>query len=254
MTISAAADRRLRSLRRHRTAASALREAWAAEARAIDPHRPGDWWTPPADALTRAIARHADPRPAGVRFGRARARDGHGIRHTVDDLVTLYRHLPPGRPPNRLMRAAIEAWSEVVLAPTGVTVCGSPRNGTATAEYLHGLLGGLYQFGSESGGPLSDDYLVLIVDVPADSGWEPVTLLLDLGTRLLPVLPAQALLVMLSPGRIGTLVRRVPELTGVVAELTARLPDEGPVGGVILTTEVPEDLPAAHRLLARVSN
>jgi hypothetical protein len=253
---SVAADRRARSLRLHRTAGSVLRDAWWTAVDSAGWMRPQDWWTPATDALAQAVAQRRDVRPAGAGLGRARAQAGHGIRLTLEDVFALYRQMPAGAPPSRLVRAVVEAWAEVALAPTGVTLCGDPRKGSLTAHYLRTLLGGVYQLGGDAGPPLSEEFVVLIVDVPlpvAGTGWEPVTLLLELGTRLLPVLPAQALLVTFSPGRLGTLVRRTAALSDVVADLTAMLPDDGPVGSVVLTTEIPEDLPSAHRLLERVA-
>lgn len=252
---NAAAGQRVSSLRHYRTPASALRDAWRAAVDLGGWVRPEDWWTPAADALARAVAQRRDVRPAGAGLGQARAEAGFGFRDTLGDIFTLYRQVPAGVPPYRLVRVLIEAWAEVSFAPTEVTLCGDPRKGSATAGYLRTLLGGVYQMGGDDRPPLSEDFVVLVVDVPpveAGTGWEPVTLLLEMGVRLLPVLPAHALLVTLSPGRVGTLVRRTPALPDVVADLTAMLPDDGPVGSVILTTEIPEDLPAAHRLLERV--
>jgi hypothetical protein len=171
----------------------------------------------------------------------------------VDDVFALYRRMPFAGPPSRLVRAVVEAWAEVVLAPADVTLCGDPRRGSVTAGYLASLLAGVYQLGGEDGPPLSDEFIVLVVDVPAaegGTGWEPVTLLLDQGSALLPVLPAHALIVTFSPGRVGTLVRRDAALRSVVAELTARA---GERGSAVLTAEIPRDVPAAHRLLDRVA-
>jgi hypothetical protein len=249
-------DQRSRSLRRHRTPAGAVRDAWRAAVQHQGWVRPEDWWHPAVEALARAVARRQDVRPAGTRLGHARARAGWGIRRTVDDIFALYRRMPFSGPPSRLVRAVVEAWAEVVLAPTDVTLCGDPRKGSVTAGYLASLLAGVYQLGGEDGPPLSDEFLVLVVDVPAPeggTGWEPVTLLLDLGPALLPVLPAHALVVTFSPGRVGTLVRRDAALHSVVAELTAHLPGGGEAGSVVLTAEIPRDVPAAHRLLDRVA-
>lgn len=250
------ADQRARSLRRHRTPAGAVNEAWRAAVEHQGWIRPEDWWHPSVEALARAVARRQDVRPAGARLGHARARAGWEIGRTVDDVFALYRRMPRTGPPSRLVRAVVEAWAEVVLEPVDVTLCGDPRRGSVTADYLASLLGGVYQLGGEDGPPLSDEFVVLVVDVPAPeggTGWEPVTLLLDLGPALLPVLPAHALVVTFSPGRVGTLVRRDPALAAVVAELTAHLPDEGRAGNVVLTADIPRDVPAAHRLLDRVA-
>ncbi|MFC0529428.1 hypothetical protein [Phytohabitans kaempferiae] len=249
-------DQRACSLRRHRTPAGAVRDGWRAAAERSGVASPDEWWHPAVEALARAVARRQDVRPAGTHLGHARARSGWGIRRTVDDIFALYRQMPLAGPPSRLVRAVVEAWAEVVLAPTDVTLCGDPRRGSVTAGYLASLLGGVYQLGGEDGPPLSDEFIVLVVDVPAPiggTGWEPVTLLLELGPALLPVLPAHALLVTFSPGRVGTLVRRTPELPAVVAELTAQLPDGDASASVVLTAEIPQDVPAAHRLLDRVA-
>ncbi|MDQ7906219.1 hypothetical protein RB614_17035 [Phytohabitans sp. ZYX-F-186] len=253
---AAAIEQRSRSLRRHRTPAGGVRDAWRAAVEHQGWVRPEDWWHPSVEALARAIARRQDVRPAGTRLGHARARAGWELRRTVDDIFALYRRMPLAGPPSRLVRAVVEAWAEAVLAPTDVTLCGDPRRGSVTAGYLASLLGGVYQLGGEDGPPLSDEFIVLVVDVPPSAGgtgWEPVTLLLDLGPALLPVLPAHALVVTFSPGRVGTLVRRTEALPSVVADLAARLPDDGDTGSVVVTTEIPHDVPSAHRLLDRVA-
>lgn len=246
-------EQRARSVRRHRTPAGAVKDAWRAAVEHQGRVRPEDWWHPAVEALARAVARKQDVRPAGTRLGHARARAGWGIGQAVDDVFALYRRMPFAGPPSRLVRAVVEAWAEVRLAPTDVTLCGDPRRGSVTAGYLASLLAGVYQLGGEEGPPLSDEFIVLVVDVPAPeggTGWEPVTLLLDRGTALLPVLPAHALIVTFSPGRVGTLVRRDAALHSLVAELTAHAGDEG---SVVLTAEIPRDVPAAHRLLDRVA-
>lgn len=244
-------------LRRYRTPASDLRDAWRESARRGGWMPPEQWWTPAVDALARAVGQRRDQRTAAANLGRARAGAGFGARQTLQDLFALYRGTPAGVPRSRVVRAVIEAWAEVALAPSGVVVCGDPRNGTTTAQHLRALLGGVYQLSGEDGPPLSDEFVVLIVDVPGEAavtGWEPATLLLELGHRLPPILPAQALLVVLSPSRLGTLVRRTPELPAIVAELTAAMPRGGRYAdGVILTAEIPESLESAHVLLNQVA-
>jgi uncharacterized protein YukE len=240
---NAAADRRARSLSRYRTTAGALRDSW----RRASAANPDEWWNPAAETLARAVAQGRDVRAACTALGRARAQAGLGIRYTLDDLFALYRQVPAGEPPNRAVRATVEAWAEVSLAPTGVTLCGDPRKGAATAKYVRNLLGGLYQFGDDGGAPLSGEFAVLVLEVQPHNGWEGVPTLLEMGDRLLPVLPAQALLIVLGPGRLGTLVRRTPALPDLVADL-AEVTES-----VLLTSEIPEDLPAAYRLLERVA-
>jgi len=251
-------DQRARSLRRHRTPAGAVRDAWRSAVQHGGWVRPEDWWHPAVEALARAVARRQDVRPAGAHLGHARARAGWSARRTVDDIFALYRRMPLAGPPSRLIRAVVEAWAEVRFAPADVTLCGDPRRGSVTAGYLASLLGGVYRLGGgEDGPPLSDEFIVLVVDAPAPeggTGWEPVTLLLDVGPALVPVLPAHALIVTFSPGRVGTLVRRdAAALEAVVAELNAHLPEGGDGDSVVLTAEIPEDVPAAHRLLDRVA-
>jgi hypothetical protein len=240
----AAADRRTRSLSRYRTPAGALRDSWRRDAGGTPPEQ---WWVPAVEALARTVVQGREVRTACTAFGRARAQAGFGIRFTLDDLFALYRQVPAGEPPNRAVRATVEAWAEVALAPTGVTLCGDPRNGAATAKYVRNLLGGLYQFGDDGGSPLTEEFAVLVLDAPPRHGWEGVPTLLEMGDRLLPVLPAQALLIVLGPGRLGTLVRRTPALPDLVGDL-AEVTDS-----VLLTSEIPEDLPAAYRLLERVA-
>lgn len=249
---NAAANRRAGSLSRYRTPAGALRDGWRrASASSGDwAVSPEEWWNPAVDTLARAVAQGREVRTACTALGRARAQAGLGIRYTLDDLFALYRQVPAGEPPNRAVRATVEAWAEVSLAPTGVTVCGDPRKGAATAKYVRNLLGGLYQFGDGGGAPLSEEFSVLVLDArprPESLGWEGIPALLEMGSRLLPVLPAQALLIVLGPGRLGTLVRRTPALPDLVTDL-AEVADS-----VLLTSEIPEDLPSAYRLLERVA-
>ena len=229
-----ASERRNATTQRYRTKVDMLRKAWRDAAGRARWARPEDWWTPAVDALAQAVTEHRDAEPACARLGRARAEARIGIRETIGDLDTLYRQLPTRVPPPRLVRALVEAWASVALAPVRLTLCG---DGFASREHLRARLAEIYARGDPA-----RDYAAIVIDLPdpmVGTGWEALTLLLQAGRSVLPddTRPAR-----LSPGQLAVLVRRHGEL----AEATAAIRS---AGATVRVVYLPETLAAAERLV-----
>ncbi|MDQ7907378.1 hypothetical protein RB614_22945 [Phytohabitans sp. ZYX-F-186] len=226
-----AAERRARTAYRYRTDAEALRDAWRAGA-AEQGWEPRDWWAPGVDAVARALVAGRAATPAFARLGRERAQAGYGVREVLADVHTLYQPLTPNGPPAQTVRALLQGWASVRLAPVRVILCTS----YATADYLRDRLFDLYPQ------TLPHGLAVIAVDAPgAGSEWEALTLLLEAGARTPTVFAAEAPITRTSPHRVLALVRT-----------SAR----GPLRRAGLRNArlipLPHDLPTAANLIAQV--
>ncbi|BCB87753.1 hypothetical protein [Phytohabitans suffuscus] len=229
-----AAERRARTIYRYRTDAEALRAAWR-DGAAERGWAPEDWWVPGIDAVTRALVGGRAATPAYAQLGRERAEAGYGIRDALADVRTLYERLASEGPPPPAVRALVQAWAGVRLAPVRVMLCA----GFASAEHLRERFAELYRDALPGG------LAVVAVEVPeAGSGWEALTLLLEAGTRTPSVFAAEAPMARTSPERVVALVRddaaaairsaidhvriaALPADMGAAANLIARLGEGG---------------------------
>jgi hypothetical protein len=225
-----AAERRARTIYRHRTDAEALRNAWRSGA-AEEGWAPEDWWVPGVEAITRALVEERSAIPAYAQLGRERAEAGYGVRDVLGDVRTLHGRLASGGPPPQAVRALVQGWATVMLAPVRVTVC----PGFATAEQLREGLAELYR------DALPPGLAVLAVEVPeASSGWEALALLLEAGARTPSVFAAEAPMARTSPERVVALVR--DDAGAVIRSMIEQ----------VRIVALPRDLPAAANLVARV--
>jgi hypothetical protein len=225
-----AAERRARTIYRYRTDAEALRDAWRSGA-AEEGWAPEDWWVPGVEAITRALVEGRSAIPAYAQLGRERAEAGYGVRTVLDDVRTLHERMASGGPPPQAVRALVQAWAAVRLAPVRVTVCA----GFATAEHLRAGLAEMYRDALPAG------LAVLAVEVPeASSGWEAVALLLEAGARTPSVFAAEAPMARTSPERVVALVRDSAGAT--IRSMITR----------VRIVALPRELPAAANLVARV--
>jgi hypothetical protein len=227
-----AAERRARTIYRYRTDAEALRHAWRLGA-ADEGWAPEEWWVPAVDAVTRALVEGRAPGPAYARLGRERAEAGYGIRATLDDLRTLHAQIGSAGPPPQAVRALVQAWAAVTLAPVRVMLC----EGIPTAEHLRARFAELYRDALPAG--------LAVVAVEArnpDAGgeWEAVTLLLEAGAGTPSVFAAEAPIARTSPDRVIALVRN-----DAAATIRSLIHDARIVA-------LPTELWAAANLVARV--
>ncbi|GAA4447668.1 hypothetical protein [Phytohabitans houttuyneae] len=225
-----AAERRARTIYRHRTDGEALRDAWRAGSREQG-WAPEDWWVPGVDAVTRALVEGRAAAAAYAQLGRERAQAGYGIRDTLDDVRTLYEQLASDGPPTTAVSALVQAWASVALAPVRVILCAD----FASAEHLRARFAELYR------DAVPDGLAVLAVEVPgADSGWEAVTLLLEAGARTPSLFAAEAPMARMSPERVVTLIR--DDAAAAVRSMIDH----------VRIAPLPGDPPAAANLIARV--
>ena len=107
----------------------------------------------------RGAGGHAGVRAAGAGAGRGRVRHPDALA----DVRTLHERMASDGPPAPAVRALVQAWAAVALAPVRVMLCA----GFATAEHLRARFAELYR------DALPDGLAVLAVEVPeAGSGWE----------------------------------------------------------------------------------
>jgi len=188
-----------RTIYRHRTDADALRDAWRTGA-AEQGWAPEDWWVPGVDAVTRALVEGRAAAPAYAQLGRERAETGYGIRETMADLRTLHERIASDGPPAPAVRALVQAWADVTLAPVRVMLCSN----FATPEQLRIGFTHLYR------DALPDGLAVLVLKAPppvAGGDWEAVTLLLEAGARTPSLFAPDAPIARTSPERVVALVR-----------------------------------------------
>lgn len=225
-----AAERRARTIYRYRTDGEALRDAWRAGAGERG-WAPEDWWVPGVDAVTRALVEGRAAAPAYAQLGRERAEAGYGIRDTIADVRTLHEQLASDGPPAPAVRALVQAWAGVRLAPVRVMLCAD----FASGEHLRAGFAELYR------DTVPDGLAVLAVEVPeAPSGWEAVTLLLEAGTRTPALFAAEAPMARTSPERVVALVR-----DGAAGAIRSMIEH-------VRIAALPGDLPAAANLIARI--
>jgi len=126
--------------------------------------RPGDWYTPAAEALVEALEARLDTAPAAFRLGQARSSAGVGITEAIDDMAVLFRAAGYESAPIRSIRALCEGWTEGDTAVTA-PVMKDPESGLGTTEYLVRRLAEIYGAAQRAGTHVSDMYALVVVDV-----------------------------------------------------------------------------------------
>jgi len=127
--------------------------------------RPGDWYTPAADALVECLEARLDTAPAAFRLGQARAAAGVGITESIDDMAVLFRAAKFESAPIRSIRALCEGWTEGDHAPVAAPTMKDPESGLGTTEYLTQRLGEVYGAALRTGRCVTDTHAVVVVDV-----------------------------------------------------------------------------------------
>jgi len=233
--------------------AGALRDAWNRAALADGWTRPSDWLTAEVDAVTEALASGGDALAAVARLGRARADAGVGIREALDDLCALYRQLPAGGPPLTVLRALVEAWSEVAVTAVRSATCEDSLSGLATASYLRTRIAEVYREAEHDGLPPGERRALLILqfaDLARVTGWESLLLRLALGDCLRSVFSGGETLASTGPTTVLGLVSRGHWLPGQIKALRVRLAEVAGDPDVRIWTEaLPGTLPAAYDLM-----
>ncbi len=129
--------------------------------------RPGDWFTPAAEALAEALESQVDTAPAAFRLGHARALAGVGITEAIDDMAVLFRAAGHESAPIQTLRSLCEGWTEGDATHRVAPMMTDAESGLGTADYLVARLGELYGAAERSGERVSSTHALVMVDVVA---------------------------------------------------------------------------------------
>lgn len=127
--------------------------------------RPGDWYTPAAEALVEALEARLDTAPAAFRLGQARSRTGVGITEAIDDMAVLFRAAGYESAPIRSIRALCEGWTEGSSNAADAPLMTDAESGLGTTEYLTQRLAEVYGAAQREGGTVTDTHALVMVDV-----------------------------------------------------------------------------------------
>lgn len=127
--------------------------------------RPGDWYTPAAEALVEALHLSLDTAPAAFRLGQARAAAGVGITESIDDMAVLFHAAGFQSAPIRSIRSLCEGWSERDAAPSTMPTLTDPESGLGTPEYLTQRLAEVYGASERNATKVSETHALVLVDV-----------------------------------------------------------------------------------------
>lgn len=149
--------------------APALLERW--ERASLDSVwlRPGDWYTPAAEAVVEALEARLDTAPCAFRLGEARSAAGVGITEAIDDLVVLFRAAGYETAPIRSIRSLCEGWTAGSNPTLDAPTMTDAESGLGTGEYLTQRLAEVYGKAARCGGSVHDTHALVMVDVSVDN-------------------------------------------------------------------------------------
>lgn len=131
--------------------------------------RPGDWYTPAAEAVVEALEARLDTAPCAYRLGEARAASGVGITEAIDDLAVLFRAAGYESAPIRSIRALCEGWTASSTPTLEAPAMTDAESGLGTCEYLTQRLAEVYGQAARRGCSAHDTHALVMVDVSVDS-------------------------------------------------------------------------------------
>jgi hypothetical protein len=183
--------------------------------------RPGDWYTPAAEALAEALQAGLDTAPAAFRLGQARAAAGVGITEAIDDMAVLFRSAGFQSAPIRSIRALCEGWTERDTAPITTPTMTDAESGLGTAEYLVQRLAEAYGAATRSGTRVSETHALVVVDVSVSDNdpWQRIARNAAVGHALKDAYGEGHPMARLSDGIYAVLVVRDASLGGGLAAL-----------------------------------
>lgn len=233
--------------------AYALLRSWEAASIASVWLRPGDWFTPAAEALVEALHAGRDTAPAAFRLGQARAASGVGITESIDDMAVLFRAAGFESAPIRSIRSLCEGWTERDTAPVMVPVMTDAESGLGTSEYLVQRLAEVYGTASRTGTNVSETHALVLVDVSVSDNdpWQRIARNAAVGHALKDSYGAGHPMARLADGIYAVLVARDSSLGDGLAALRDHIAERSiqmRVGN--LMRQPPrvwvESLPASH--------
>ncbi|WP_156162191.1 hypothetical protein [Demequina iriomotensis] len=205
--------------------AFALLRRWEAASIGSVWRRPGDWFTPAAEALAEALDGRLDTAPAAYRLGFARAEAGVGITEAIDDMAVLFRSAGYEAAPIRSIRSLCEGWTEGDAAQRIGPVMNDPESGLGTQDYLVVRLGEIYGAAERSGASVGSQYALVLVDVASahTDPWQRMARNAAIGQSLRDAYGKGHPMARLADGLYAVLVERGPDMGRGVAELRDRI-------------------------------
>ncbi|WP_062209775.1 hypothetical protein [Demequina oxidasica] len=215
--------------------------------------RPGDWYTPAAEALVEALEARLDTAPAAFRLGQARSVAGVGITEAIDDMAVLFKSAGYESAPIRSIRALCEGWTEGDTAPVTVPAMKDPESGLGTAEYLTRRLAEVYGAAQRNGRAVTESHALVVVDVAvADPDpWQRMARNAAVGQALTNAYGEGYPMARIADGLYAVLVERGMSLGAGIATLRDRISDRATALRVGNLMRQPprvwiESLPAEH--------
>jgi len=233
--------------------AFALLRSWEAASVSSVWLRPGDWYTPAAEALVEALHAGRDTAPAAFRLGQARAASGVGITESIDDMAVLFRSAGFESAPIRSIRSLCEGWTERDSAPITAPVMTDAESGLGTAEYLVQRLAEVYGAAARSGTNVHTTHALVLVDVSVSDNdpWQRIARNAAVGHALKDAYGQGHPMARLADGIYAVLVDHGPSLGVGIASLRDHIAERSiqmRVGN--LMRQPPrvwvESLPASH--------
>ncbi|WP_143338049.1 hypothetical protein [Demequina sp. NBRC 110054] len=216
--------------------------------------RPGDWYTPAAEALVEALDARLDTAPAAYRLGQARASVGVGITEAIDDMAVLFRSAGYESAPIRSIRSLCEGWTEGDSATQIATQMHDPESGLGTADYLVQRLAEVYGAAERKGLRVPDTHALVMVDVSVEDSdpWQRMARNAAVGQALTGAYGTGYPMSRLSDGLYAVLVERGAGLGMGIAELRDHIGDKAVQMRVANLVRQPprvwiESLPTTHR-------
>ncbi|WNM24244.1 hypothetical protein RN607_12825 [Demequina capsici] len=216
--------------------------------------RPGDWYTPAAEALVEALEARLDTAPSAYRLGQARAAAGVGITEAIDDMAVLFRAAGYESAPIRSIRALCEGWTEGDATAHVATQMHDPESGLGTTEYMIQRLAEVYGAAERTGLKVIDTHALVMVDVSVDDNdpWQRMARNAAVGQALTGAYGAGHPMARMGDGLYAVLVERGAGLGIGIAELRDHIGAKAVAMRVANLVRQPprvwiESLPGTHR-------
>ncbi|MFW2512832.1 hypothetical protein ACNI3K_03560 [Demequina sp. SO4-13] len=187
--------------------------------------RPGDWYTPAADALVESLEARLDTAPAAYRLGQARSAAGVGITEAIDDMAVLFKAAGYESAPIRSIRSLCEGWTTGTVPPLDAPVMTDAESGLGTAEYLSQRLAEVYGTAARFEHVVNETHALVMVDVSVESTdpWQRIARNAATGAALRGAYGEGHPMARLSDGLYAVLVERGETLGAGLATLRGEL-------------------------------
>ncbi|GMA36030.1 MULTISPECIES: hypothetical protein [Demequina] len=205
----------------HRAPTAALLRSWHSTSVQSVWRRPGDWYTPAAEALAEALEARLDTAPAAYRLGQARSSAGVGITEAIDDMAVLFKAAGFASAPIRSVRALCEGWTEGATVVAAQPPVVDAESGLGTVDYLKQRLAEVYGTAQRRGERVPATHALVMVDVSVDSAdpWQRMARNATIGEALRTAYGDGHPIARLGDGLYGVLIVRDESLGESLAML-----------------------------------